>query len=404
MSTKGDDHALALAARDGDKVSFAALFERHRPMLTALCRRALGESSLVEDAVQEAALRALLGIGQLRRPEQFGPWLGGIGLNVCRLWIRQRSRDAWSWEALVGGRAFEERPNAREDPADQAEEAEVVARVRRAVDGLPPGQRAAVVLFYLAGLTVAETAAQLGIAPGAVKTRLHKARGGLKPGLEDLWEESMRKKTARQPVEVRVVDVQRVRVGEGDRQRVLSHVVLREAAGARTLRIWMGENEATAIALRLESVEFSRPGPYHLMDSLLRSVGGEVREAVIERLADDVYYSTILVEGPGGSGKVDARPSDAINLALIAAVPIRVAEEVFRAAGVQGESTSRDVVERGPEIAARVVEGWKAEMPSHLGTYQSTAEDLTHQETGSPDASEPTRRGAVGGASDPMSA
>lgn len=369
-----------MSAREGDKASFAALFERHRAMLAALCRRALGAPGLVEDAVQEAALRAMLGIAHLRQPEQFGAWLGGIGLNVCRQWIRQHPRDIWSWEDLAGGRVAAEPATDGEDPADLAEESEVAERVRRAVSELPPGQRAAVVLFYLSGLTLAETAAQLGVRTGAVKTRLHKARGGLKQRLLDLWEEreeSMAENTTSEPVEVRVAEVRRIRIGEGEGQRVQSHVVLQEAGGTRSLTIWLGESEATAIALRLEGIEFSRPGPYRLMDTLLRSIGGEVREAVVERLADDVFYAMIRVEGAGGTGKVDARPSDAINLALITGAPIRVAEEILRVTGVEGVPGAQVVVERGPEIAAKVVEDWQKQMPRHLGGYEKSEGEET---------------------------
>ena len=60
-----DDAALVGLARAGDKAAFAALLGRHRPMLVALCRRALGDHGLAEDAAQEAALQAMLGLDRL---------------------------------------------------------------------------------------------------------------------------------------------------------------------------------------------------------------------------------------------------------------------------------------------------------------------------------------------------
>ncbi len=67
------DTALVLAARGGDQDAFGALLARHRPLLLALCRRALGDPLLAEDAAQEAALQALLGLDWLRRADRFGP-------------------------------------------------------------------------------------------------------------------------------------------------------------------------------------------------------------------------------------------------------------------------------------------------------------------------------------------
>jgi RNA polymerase sigma-70 factor (ECF subfamily) len=141
------DAALVGFAHNGDKAAFAELLDRHGSVLSMLCRRALGDSDLARDAAQEVTLQALLSLGQLRRPERFGSWLAGIGLNVCRSWLRHRNRDCWSWEALQGGRQVLEPISSGPDPAEVAELAEFAARMRFAVNGLPRGQRAAVLLF-----------------------------------------------------------------------------------------------------------------------------------------------------------------------------------------------------------------------------------------------------------------
>ncbi len=187
---RGDegDAAAVEAARGGDGEACALLLSRHRPLLLALCRRALGDVELAEDAAQEACLQALLNLDRLRQPEQFGPWLAGIGLNVCRLWLRLRSREG-SWEAAGVRLALAASPDEGDNPATLAEAAELTARVRQAVEGLPDGQRAAVLLFYLSDLSYAETADFLGIGVGAVRTRLHKARGALRQNLRPIWRE-----------------------------------------------------------------------------------------------------------------------------------------------------------------------------------------------------------------------
>src|SRR5690349_9377136 len=103
MNLDPGDIALVEAARHGDKEAFGVLLTRHRPILVALCTRMLDDHMLAEDAAQEAAIQALLSLDRLQRPAQFGSWLSGIGLNICRMWLRYRTHDAWSWETLAGG-------------------------------------------------------------------------------------------------------------------------------------------------------------------------------------------------------------------------------------------------------------------------------------------------------------
>ena len=100
-----NDVTLVRLAREGDEGAFAELVARHRPMVVGVCRRVLGDPGLAEDAAQEAVLLAMVSLERLERPERFGAWLGGIGLNVCRRWRRDQAREAWSLAALTGGRA-----------------------------------------------------------------------------------------------------------------------------------------------------------------------------------------------------------------------------------------------------------------------------------------------------------
>jgi RNA polymerase sigma-70 factor (ECF subfamily) len=329
------DRALVVAARNGDKSAFSALFQRHRPMLQALCLRAVGDAFLADDIVQDAAIQAMLNLDRLRNPQRFGSWLGGIGLNLCRRWLRERSRPLradWSLDVLAGGRWASEPAATEADPQDLAEEADLARRVRSAVANLPRGQRASVMLFYLAGLTYAETAAQLGIEIGAVKTRLNKARRALRRDLAELWKETIVEKTIdyEQAVPVRLADVRR-RVAEGDKPEQFV-LMLEEIDGARRLPIWVGKSEAIQAAIQLEKVQVPRPATYAFAASLLQAVGGRLSEVVITKLDEaDTFYAVAVVESSRKQGIVDARPSDAINLALIMGAPIRVDPAVFAA-------------------------------------------------------------------------
>jgi RNA polymerase sigma-70 factor (ECF subfamily) len=304
-----DDACLVGAARSGDRAAFAALIERHWPLLVASCRRMLGRRDQADEAAQEAVLQAMLGLGRLREPERFGSWLVGIGLNVCRHLLRRRP-PVW----LL--------PEAPADPGELAEAAETAARVRAAVAALPAGQRRAVTLFYLAGLSQREVAAVLGVDASAVKARLHKARRTLRERLVEFSKEA--EMTQDDLVEVRVVDVVR-----RDAKNV---VVLEELGGTRRLNLWIGPYEADFLAVHLEDLEMIRPLTYSLAAALLDAAGGKLEEVRISRLAEETFYAEVVVASGGATRTVDARPSDALNLAVLLRRPVKVARAVLEAA------------------------------------------------------------------------
>jgi RNA polymerase sigma factor (sigma-70 family) len=324
------DAALVEAAQLGDRTAFAELFDRHRPLLVALCRRVLGGSQAVEDVVQEAAMAALLGIPSLREPDRFGQWLAGIGLNISRRWFRASRSEAWSWQAVTGGGFVDRWNDPPLDPSEVVAERELARRVRDAVADLPPGQRDATLLFYFAGLTYREMAALLGVEVSAVKARLHKARAGLRRRLYSLWKEDTMGEQ-RGLIEMRTAEVLRL-PAEGERPPEFV-VVLEEVAGDRRLPIWVGQSEATWLALALEEVELPRPGPYAMVAGLLGSLGSRIREARIDRLAGATYYATLVAEREGTTASIDARPSDALNLAALTGSPVLAAEDILPGPG-----------------------------------------------------------------------
>ena len=202
--------------------------------------------------------------------------------------------------------------------------------MRAAIAALPAGQRAAVALFHLGGLSHAEVAGRLGTRPGAVKTRLHKARGALRRELVDVHREEIAMPTA---VPMSVADVRR------PTDRPERHiVVLEEIGGERRLPIWIGTPEALSLVAALEEVELPRPGPYHFAQALLAAAGGALREVRVSRLADSVFYAiAVLADG----SEVDARPSDALTLALVTGAPIAVEPAVPRRGGALRAASAR---------------------------------------------------------------
>jgi RNA polymerase sigma factor (sigma-70 family) len=333
MTVGADDLATKLVqrAREGDRGAFADLVVRHRPMALRLCQRVLSDDGRAEDAVQEAVLVAWLNLNSLRRANLFGAWLAGIALRVCHRWLRHQAHEMWSLESLVGGRYMSEPIDLATPPPDTAELAELGATVRRAVAALPPSQRSAVALFYLVGMSHAETAALLGIEVGAVKARLHKARSRLRQNLWELWsEEHMVAEKGSEFIDVQVEDVRAVPLAEPPGERRV--VLLAEATGERVLPIWVGQYEGDAIAISLVQAEAPRPLTFAFAARLLGAAGGQVQQVRINRLADETFYAEVVLDSTMGTRSIDARPSDAIALALVTGAPIRVASEVMQLA------------------------------------------------------------------------
>lgn len=100
--------------------------------------------------------------------------------------------------------------------------------------------------------------------------------------------------------------------------------MLRERNGDRKVPIWVGPFEATAVAVSLEATEMPRPMTYQFTSDLVTTTGNRVAEVRITGLTEGIFYATVVIDGPAGAGEVDARPSDALNLALVTGSPIRV--------------------------------------------------------------------------------
>ena len=129
-------------------------------------------------------------------------------------------------------------------------------------------------------------------------------------------------------------------------------VVLREQAGTRLLPIWVGVFEANAIALEIEGVTTPRPMTHDLMRRLIEQLQGRVERVVVWALKENTFYALIYLDaGLSEPVAVDARPSDAIALALRAKAPIFVEEEVLVAtsretgAGAEGIDRLRQWLE-----------------------------------------------------------
>ena len=338
---KSTDADLVALARRGDKNAFGLLVERHMPMARRVATGVVGAEDIGRELAQEAMLQAYLSLERLRDADRFQSWLYGIVLNVCRSYIRDQRGAPLSLEAMMGGLRFETVPFGGFEPDAQEvlEAQELHGTVLRAVKALSPKNRAATLLFYYQQLDVREIAATLGVSVSAVKGRLHKARGQLRERLlradPELSRAAPKLQGRIKMVKVVIADMRRSErknesTGESN---ALSVVLLYDAAGRRVLPIWMGVQEGTAIVMGLREYEMPRPLTHTFAARLLEAAGAKLEEVRIEALKDDTYYAVAKIRIGDAVREVDARPSDALALAVLTGSPIYAAEEVMMRAG-----------------------------------------------------------------------
>ncbi|MBI4758861.1 MAG: bifunctional nuclease family protein [Chloroflexi bacterium] len=129
--------------------------------------------------------------------------------------------------------------------------------------------------------------------------------------------------------------VDSIRVSLVGYQRV---VVLKVKGVERYLLIWVGNPEAGSIALALQEIAMPRPLTHDLLRSVIEHLGGRVESVIINDLVDNTFYARIVMGTDGRRLEVDARPSDAIALALRVNVPIYAEDSVLDRAGISPDA------------------------------------------------------------------
>lgn len=122
-----------------------------------------------------------------------------------------------------------------------------------------------------------------------------------------------------------------IRVSLMTYQRV---VILREKEADRYLPIWIGPAEADAIAVKLQNVSVPRPLTHDLLRSVIHSLGSAINHIIVSDLENDTFFAKVVLMSDENTIEVDARPSDAIALAVREQIPIFADETVLTKAGI----------------------------------------------------------------------
>ena len=332
-----NDHDLVLAVLGGDKHAFGQLADRYSQRAYRVALRMVGDADLAQEMVQEALLQAYLGLSSLREPAYFAAWLMGIAQNVCRTHLRARRRlrlgdaslDEADWTAV----------DATADPAAQLERQEETHLIQQAIAALSPKNQAATRLYYIEAMSVEEVAQALKASPNAIKGRLFQARKQLQSELAPAFAPAFSAPRFRQAEDHSPVDQRRppmttsaveVRLNAASGSYIL---YLLDTTAQRYLRIWVGDHEGEQIRLQLAGRPTERPLTYRYFADFLGAMGIQLEAVRVARLHGATFYAISRFRNGDLVKELDARPSDAIGLALHTGSPIFVDNELLAQAG-----------------------------------------------------------------------
>ncbi len=350
------DAELVRRTQLGDRDAFGILVERHRARAVGLAMAMLGDFDEAEDVAQEALYQAYFGLDRLRDPARFGGWLCGIAVNLAKMALRRR-RIAVSLEDLDGGRVARGFRLEDATPESEFEARELRRSVRRAIEQLPEDMRAAVWMHYVEGLSYQDIAGMFGIAPGTLRVQAHRARHRLREVLIDEWgaqtprEEAMMIDVIVQDVLLWIPDDWEPKAVEGERHYPEAPpskqcvVLLQERDGERALPMWIGPHEAEVLTLHLAEFHPLRPLTHDFIVRLLEAGGATIDRVAVNELRGDTFIATVTIRSGERASEVDARPSDAINLAIRCSAPIYVDPEVMRTQSISTAEAPRELDE-----------------------------------------------------------
>jgi RNA polymerase sigma-70 factor (ECF subfamily) len=199
------DSISVIKAKNGDQAAFSGLVDSHYRMVYGLALSTVKDPGTAEDIAQDAFLVSWTNLQKLDNPKAFSMWLRKITRNLSLTWVRSRG-----YRQALAERQTALTPEAPEHAAEQEKRVARKERfeiIRSALATLSPKIREALVLFYLEGLSVAETARSLGITEGATKLRLMQGRKKLREHFEGLLDTDLQ-----EAIRVQTPDLDRAQI------------------------------------------------------------------------------------------------------------------------------------------------------------------------------------------------
>ena len=193
MQSDSEDQMFVNRCLEGDWAAFAFLVDKYKEVVHAYAYHRINDYQGTQDVVQEVFIKAYRKLGQLKWPHRFRSWLYTIASNECKMWLRKHSREHKQEMPLEDVPVEELDELAVRSHSDE----DIELTVRSAMETLPTANQLVLSLHYMSGQSVKEIAEFMGISPGNVKVRLHRARKQLGERLENMIGKQMKKEKLR---------------------------------------------------------------------------------------------------------------------------------------------------------------------------------------------------------------
>ncbi|WKN41677.1 bifunctional nuclease domain-containing protein [Tunicatimonas pelagia] len=316
-------------ATQGDKRAFNQLAELYYNDCFQKAKAILKDEVLSQDVVQISLLQAYRSLHKLHSPARFKYWLLGIVRNISLNYTKEKSRLFFSLDSVLTTSQYsEERPH------------QISELIRSSVQSLDEHYRAVILAYYYDGLSQAEIALQQKLTLSTVKVRLHRGRQLLKQKLATQKDLFYYYQQSIKPAAMKKMTIADLYVKKSGGATLL----LQTEEGEYFLPIVIGIFEADAIFLGLEGFKQGRPFTHDLTASIIEAAQVTLVNVCIHQITNGVFIADLTVKHGKEELKIDARPSDAIALAVRFNAPVLVTDEVLEKAGVPVPEMYRQTV------------------------------------------------------------
>ena len=323
------DSELVKRVLTGDVHAFGLLIEKYKDAVYGAILSRIKNFADADDIAQETFLKAYRSLRQLKNPSKFGNWLYSIALNTCTDWMRKLKERPIS--PLESNHEDSGLIDPSQSPERDYEEEQIRAFVLNAISSLSDVNREAITLYYINGYSQDDISEFLDVPLGTVKRRLHDAREQLKKEVIQMVEDTLKGEKPGDEFTRKVMEeIKTISMFVGVDPTVDPSIVLLTDDKGRSMPIWIGHPEAAAINIGLEDKKPPRPMTHDLFINTLCKFGIGISKVVVNDNREGTFYATITFERYGVKEEIDARPSDAIALAVRVKAPIFASENVLQ--------------------------------------------------------------------------